>query len=936
MKNSIYIYILLLILLIHTDKIYGQVIVKDTLALNEIQPIGFGQQPKWMVTSSISQVKGEELQYAFTSNLANSLYGRIPGLTVMQGSGEPGVDSPGLFSRGVGTFGPGRDILVIVDGFESSFEQLVPAEIASISLLKDASATAIFGNRGANGVLMITTKRGHEGPLVVNFRTQHGFHSAQRLPKFLGSYDYASLLNEGLANEGSSPRYSEEELENYRTGSDPFLYPNVNWQEEILRNTAYMANYNLNFKGGNESVRYFVLLNSISSEGLYIKAGDMEEESTNSTYSRFNFRSNVDIDISDRLMATLILGGSVENKANPAGRTTGGMFNTLSSLPPNSFPVYNPDGSFGGSSAFSNPLGDLLQTGSHLSNGRTLQSTLKLTQQLDQIARGLSISGAVSFNNYFRSYSIKSKQYERYALSRNDEGEDTYNRFGQNTSLVGSEGDSEQWRNVIFQGFMNYDRTFGKHGLNGMLMAHSETFTNISSETTNANLSFPFNHVGGGGRFTYSNDAKYIAEFSFGYMGSENFAKDSRFGFFPAGSLGWIVSQESFLKNNPTVSFLKLRSSYGLVGNNRISEGGPNRFLFDQRFPYTASYYLGNTNNVVSGIAEGPLANPGVTWEKESRFNVGFEMTLFDRFDLIVDVFDHNRFDILATPNRTIPQYSGVVRPLLNEGEMRNRGGEMTLRYTSKPSAKFSYFVEANTWYAQNEIVFMSEQLRPFDYQNRTGMPLDQPFGLRAVGLFASQAEIDSSPAHLFAPVKPGDVRYEDMNQDGVVDQNDVAPVGKPGLPTTTFSFQSGLKFKGFDMNFMLQGVTGNSVYLGGLNFHAFQNNGQAPAMALDRWTPETAGSATYPRLSASNNLNNYRFSSFWQRDGTFMKMRNLEFGYSLSESMSERLRITSARLFVNGTNLFSLDRMDGYRDPETGFGYPAMRTLSLGASFQF
>lgn len=940
-KNYISIVILLLIV---TGRSFSQA-VSDTIeteivrpiASNKVQHIGFGIQPEWMVSSAVSSADGSELQKMFVTNLGNTFYGMIPGLTVLQGSGEPGNDSPALYARGVNTFGPGRDLLVMVDGFESSFEHLVPDEIESVTLLKDASATAIYGNRGANGVLLITTKRGFDGPLTVNFRTQHGFHAPTRLPRFLGSYDYARLFNEGLENDGNPARYSQEDLNAYQSGSDPYFFPDVNWYDEVLKNTSYISNYNLNFRGGNNSVRYFVMLNSINSNGLYLNAGDIEEESTNSKYTRFNFRSNVEIDITKRLTATLILGGSVEDKANPVAITTAGLFNSLAVLPPNAFPVYNPDGSFGGNSAFTNPLGDMLQTGSYLSNGRTLQSTLKMTQQLDQITKGLSVTGAVSFNNFFRSYSNKTKQYERFSLSKNTEGNIQYNRFGQNTSLVGSEGDSDQWRNVIFQGFLNYVKSAGNHDFVWMLMANSETYTNISTETDgNANLSFPYTHIGGGGRLTYANSKKYISELSFGYMGSENFPSDNRFGFFPAVSVGWIASEEGFLKNNKTVSFLKIRSSYGLTGNNRISIGGENRYLFDQRYPYTSSYFLSNNNTSVPGIAEGPLANDNVTWEKEKKFNFGFELTLFDRLDFIADVFNQDRYDILVTPNRTVPQYLGAALPLLNEGEVNNKGFEGTIRYSSKPSGAVTYFVEANLWYAQNKITYNAEPLQLFDYQEGTGRPIGQPFGLMAIGLFQNQTDIDNSPRQIFAPVQPGDIKYKDLNGDGVIDQNDAGPIGNPQLPTTTFAFQSGIQYKGFDLYMSFQGITGNTVYFGGNYFHAFQNNGQVAAIALDRWTPETAETASYPRLSASNNLNNYRYSSFWQRDGSFVKLRNLELGYSLPSSITERVKLNNARVFVNGTNLFSIDAMDGHIDPETRNGYPALRTLSMGASFQF
>jgi TonB-linked SusC/RagA family outer membrane protein len=906
-------------------------VVEDSTLSKEQVKIGYGEQPAVRVSSAVSTVKGTDLQKSFTSSLTNTLYGRLAGLTVRQNSGEPGSDTASLSGRGIGSYA-NSGILVMIDGFENSLDQLVPDEIETISLLKDASATAIYGSRGANGVLLVTTKRGKNGPLVINFSTQQGFHQAHRLPQFLDSYDYARLYNEGLKNDGKAPLYSDAALNAYQSGSDPYFFPNVNWYDQVLKKSAPISNYNLNFRGGNGTVRYFALLNYINNSGLLINAGDLETESINSNYNRFNFRSNVDINITERLSASLTFGGTVEDKANPAGNTTGGIFGSLQTLAPNAFPVRNPDGSFGGNAAFSNPLGNILQTGSYTSNGRTLQSTLKLTNQLDFITQGLSVTGAVSFNNFFRSFSTKSKQYERFSITKGSNDTINYTRFGQKTSLFGNEDNSDQFRNTVFQAFLNYDRAFGKNAISAMVMYNYDTYTAIDNTTTAVN-SLPFQHLGLGGRFTYANNDKYIAEFSFGYMGSENFAADKRFGFFPAGSLAWVASNENFLKNSKSISYLKLRASYGLSGSDLI---GGTRFAFDQRFPYTAQYNFGTANTAVFGLEEGTAANKNVTWEKDTKLNVGLELTLWKRLDVNLDVFNNDRFDILAAPNSSVPQYVGVSLPLLNQGKVNNRGFEAAIRYHSNPEKAFQFFAEVNSWYAKNKIVFNSESIKLYDYQYTTGRPIGQPFGLEALGLFRDAAEIAASPRQTFAPVQPGDIKYKDQNGDGLIDQNDAAPIGNPSVPTVTLGFRTGFKYKNFDLDVLFQGVTGNTIYFGGSLFHAFQSNGKIAPIALDRWTPETAATATYPRLSASNNLNNYRFSSFWQRDGSFLKLRSVELGYTLSDKLIEKIKLKSARIYVNGTNLLSIDKMEGYVDPETRSGYPALRTVSMGVRCQF
>ncbi|MGV8090444.1 MAG: SusC/RagA family TonB-linked outer membrane protein [Mangrovibacterium sp.] len=903
----------------------------DTLIVIQKQTsVAFGTQPGWMVTGSLSSVKGDDLQKSFASNLANTLYGRIPGLTVSQGSGEPGMDAPVLNARGVNTFGTGRGLLIIVDGFlstEAFLGQLSPYEIESISLLKDASATAVFGNRGANGVLLVNTKKGNEGMLKINFTAQYGLQKAMRLPEFLGSYDYARLFNEGLANDGEPALYSASDLEAYQSGSDPIFHPDVDWYDEVLRSYAPAANYDLNFSGGNKTIRYFVMLNVLDWDGLYKKTGDMSEFSENSTYSRYNFRTNVEINLSKRLSATILLSGSVEDKKNPGiNESTNTQFNLMASVPPNAFPVYVSDGLFGGNSMYTNPLGDVLRTGFYTSNGRAAQASFKLTEQLDMITPGLSISGAASFSTFFKAYSYKTREYTRYSASKNSSGETVLIPIGQNTSLEGNESRSNQWRNVDVQGFINYSRAFGLNKINAMLMANYDDYT-----TTGSDLNFE--NVGIAGRITYSMKEKYIGEFSFGYNGSENFAKGKRFGFFPAASLGWVISNEDFLKENTVLSYLKVRGSYGLVGNNDI---GGLRFMFDQYYNAGSSYYFGTTNSTFGSIVQGMLANPDVTWEKEKKLNAGIEMSLFGHVDLTFDLFKQDRYDILAKPYHDVPQFLGITMPDRNVGKVNNKGFEATVRYTGSPAKDLSWFAEVSLWYAKNKIVYNAEAVQQNEYLYSTGHPVGQPFLLEAIG-FISEEDLNDpdSPNQIFTTVQPGDLKYKDQNKDRIIDQNDYYPVGKPTLPEITFGLHTGIQFKGFDVDANFQGVTNRSVYLSGKYFYAFQDDGKISSFALGRWTRETASTATYPRLSASNNMNNFQPSSFWQRNGSFIKLRSLEVGYTIPQRMIQKARLNGARIFLNGTNLFSLDHMDGFTDPETIQGYPALRTISLGIHIQ-
>ena len=896
---------------------------------DELQTIAFGEQPVYMTTSAISTVSGTELGKTFSTNLQNSLIGILPGLNVTQGSAEPGVVNNNMISRGLTTYTGSDELLILVDGFRSTFAELVPEEIESITLLKDASATALYGLRGANGVLLVTTKRGVKAPLKISFSSQVGFQQAIRLPKYLGSYDFARLYNEGQINSGIAPervKYKPQDLDIYQQGVNNYFYPDVDWYGEVLRNTAPIYNIDLNFRGGNENVRYFVLLNYLQNDGLLMRSGNLSDMSINQSYSRYNVRSNVDMDITKRFSAAVTLGIAVENAANPGAETTSDLFNTLSLINPNSFPVYNPNETFGGNSTFANPLGDILEKGYWSYNSRIVNAALKVTEQLDMITPGLSASAAVSFNSWYKGYANRYKNYARYPISEGPGGEVIYGEpYGEDTRLSADEGMSDQWRNSTVHLSLDYSRTFGPNHFDAM------TFYNYEEYVSN-NREQPYRHVGGGGRLTYTFDKKYIAELSVGYQGSENFAKGKRYGWFPAASLGWIVSNESFLHQSEILPYLKLKVSYGLAGNDRI---GGRRFMFDEEYGYTQGYYFGIAHNGYSGMGLINLANPDVTWEKEKKFNAGLESRIGNLFDFSFDYFYNKRYDILSSPERDIPPYIGVDFPLLNVGKVNSWGFESNLKYSGK-SGDLEYFADIKLWYAKNKIAYNSEPIQVNEYAYRTGKQIWQPYALVANG-FYTQAEIDDPnvPKPSWSVVQPGDIKYKNQNGDNIINDEDYYPVGNTDLPALSGGLTLGIKYSGFDLSVFFHAVTQRMVYVGYNNYYrAFQNNGKVSKLALDRWTAETASTATYPRLMTVDDPNNFRYSTFWQRDGSFVKLRNIELGYTFKNII--QLRNSDLRLFVNGNNLFSLDTIkDG--DPEViGVGYPAVRTLSFGAKINF
>jgi len=922
-----------------TNTTYAQKENADTSVPNKTEQeknIGYGIQNKAIITSAISTVKGKELRNAFTNNIGNTFYGKFPGLTTVQGGNEAGANNPTLYIRGANTFGFNQVPLVIIDGFLADYSQLVPEEIDEISVLKDAAATSIYGMRGANGVLLVTTKKGKIQPLSVSFAAQYGLQSATALPSFLNSYDYANLYNEALANDSKPALYTQNDLNLYQKGTDPTFHPNVNWYNQVLRNSAPTANYNLNFTGGNNTVKFFALLNAVTTQGLYQKFGDQDAESINPVYNRYNFRSNVDVTINKGLSAQLNIGGSIDDKKSPGDLTTGANLGLIDLVAPNAFPIYNPNGSIGGNSTYSgNPLANLLKTGFSTSNGTSFQSSLRLTQALNFITPGLSANVAVSFNNYFLGGSNKRKTYQRFSVTKGTLGDTIYTAFGQKTSLVSEETVLSQYRNYAIQASLNYDKAFGKNHFSGLLFFNSDNFT-IDKQYPNtdaANQAFPYKTNSLSTRLTYVSNEKYIAEFSGSYMGTENFPTDNRYGFFPAGSIGWVASKEQFLKGSKFIDFLKFRASYGLVGNENI---GGQRFAFDQRYPFVAGYFSGTGNNGVSSYGEGRRANAEVTWEKDTKTNFGIELNMAKRIGIVFDVFKNNRNDILSSSNGTIPLFLGFNGlPDLNIGKASTSGFELSIKYNNDNKKPVQFFAEGYLAKATNKIEFNGEPLQPNANLYKTGYAIGQPFGLKAIGLFQSDAEIASSPKPIGVVLKPGDIKYQDIGgptgvPDGIIDGNDVTAIGKTSLPEWNFGLTTGVNFKGFDVNLVFQAVTGVTQYLSGSRYHAFQNNGQVNEMALGRWTPQNAANATYPRLSADNNQNNYRFSSFWQKDGSFIKLRVLEIGYTLSDKMLKKFHLAQTRLFMNGTNLFTWDKIQE-GDADALYGYPQIRTISMG-----
>lgn len=899
---------------------------------SNLMNVAYGRQSKESVTSAISTVSGAVMRKTFTPTLSNTLFGRLPGLSGLGGSGEPGYDAPSMLIRGMGTFND-SGFLVMVDGFEASFDNLSVEEIESVSVLKDAAAVALYGIRGANGVLLVTTKRGHDGKTKIKLTARTGFQKPTRLPEFVDSYDYARLYNEALSNDGLPARYTESDLAAYQNGGDPYLYPNVNWYNEVLRESAPISDLNLTFSGGGETTRYFILLGYMENQGLYANTDPDRKENSNADFRRVNFRSNIDVALSPKVTASLDFGGRLEDRSYP-NFSGPALWENMARYPSNAFPVRNPDGSWGGTSSYpDNPVASVLGRGYTSSHDRNIMTNLRLSEDLGDLIPGLRFSQAIGVNNYHRGNYNRTRSLAFYELAEGDPNSENpylYYQRGLDTGFSVDESGNDQWNRVNIQGALDYQKQIGDHGITGMLMYHQDVLNVSGNNVPYANQSLM-------GRFTYNFQTRFYTELAMAYSGSERFPEGSRFGFFPTLSAAWVLSKEDFLSNSSLVDFLKVRGSVGLSGNDQF---GGSRFAYMQDYYYSGDYRLGLENISNGVITYGQLGNPDITWEKDLKFNVGVETKLYKKLDVVADLFFNKRSDIPVNMADVFPGYLGAPAPYQNIGRVNNRGFELDLRYTDQ-LGQFNYFVGASGFYAKNKIIEMNEMMRPESYSYRTGHSIGQPFGWEAAGFYAPDDFEDNGslkpgmPVSSFAPVKPGDLKYTDQNGDGVIDQNDEVAIGSPWQPEFTYTFSLGGEFKGFDLELFFYGVTGRSVAMNGTYFWGLQNDSNLGVNALNRWTPENQGNATYPRLTTLPNENNYRPSTFWMESGNVLRLRNIELGYTIPANWTKQVKVENVRLFVNAVNLFAWDKSEMV-DPESFGGYPPLKSVNMGLSVQF
>lgn len=895
--------------------------------LDSVIDLGLNKYPAWKNTSAISEIKREGIQTNFTNSLVKSLGGKVHGLSVDIHNNEPGVKNvASLYVRGRSTFSSGTQPLVIVDGFEGFMDKILPHEIESIKILKDAASTTIYGDRGANGVILINTRKGRMESLEINLNIKHGIQTPTALPKYLGATSYMHLYNEALYNDGIKKLYNQEDFDGYENNASPYLYPDVNWYDVLLKERMPLSNYYLHFNGGNKVARYFALLNVLRDGGIFKNTENLSGTLSSDDYTQYNFRSNVDINVNKSLLASLYISGAVGEKNSMGGENTNSIFDLISNIPPNAFPVYNPNGSYGGNQLYVNPVGEL-QSKYHTVDDRMLSVNFRLTQNLGSVLEGLSVSSGVSFNNYHASYTMQEKGYRRFSLTEHNTSSFLYTAFGDESPISKDESNADRWQNFTFDAMVNYDRNYGKHDVDGVLMFK------VSDKQQSYDY-FPYRHALLGGSLLYGYGEKYLTSFSFSYDGSYEFSSKEKFAFYPAVSLGWIVTNENFFKDNNIISYLKLRTSYGLTGNDNI--GASRRFLYNEFYYPALSYYFGSSNSSHSGLSESSLRNVNVTRERQKEFNFGAEIQLLNTLDLQVDLFKRKRYNILTKTHDRYSAYLGLESPELNVGEVENSGMEVSISYKYN-SNNFSLGATMNAWYAENKILNNAEAMNLYSYLYKRGHPIGQPFVLESLGFFKDQDDIQNSPTQGFGTVRPGDIKYKDQNNDGIINDNDMFPIGLPSLAKLNAGIDLFIRYKNFAVSVFVNGVSGGTVSLDPKYYKAIQNQSNVSDLALNRWTENMADVATFPRLSSINNENNFKASTLWQRKRDFLKLQNIELSYEIPKRTLSVLGIQSSRLYVSGNNLWTIDHMEGLGDPQLVHGrYPALRSYNLGVDIKF
>ena len=924
--------------------------------LEDVVVVGFGVQKKESLVGAVQSVKPSDLQTS-SSNLSTSFSGKIAGVIAVQKSGEPGADGANFWIRGISTFGSGQSPLLILDGVEITNQMLnnIPPEtIESFSVLKDATATALYGSRGANGVMIITTKNGRDSEkMTINLRAEFGASAPTRVPKVADGITYMETFNEARTTRGEKPYYSNEKIMGTKLGLDPYVYPNVDWYDMLFKDCTFNQNFNFNMTGGAKKIDYF-LNASVYNENGIMRKPEASKFDTNINAQKYLFQANVSADATKTTRVSLKMNTQLHYRHAPI-QSVSDLFAYAMTGMPCEFPATLPGEEsdtfvrFGTNNAwnsgfFTNPYAQLCRGYGDQFRGH-FTSALTVNQNLDFITKGLSATGMATFYNrvysaVYRSFTPFMYQLTDYNIDEAGNYSYTSNSTNTGTTYLGTTRGKDGYRELAFQAKIDYARTFGKHDVGATIVyMQKERNMNISDEQEYAAL--PYRQQGLAGRVTYGFDKRYLFEANFGYNGSENFAAGKRFGFFPSVAVGWVISNEPFWKGiKEQVNLFKLRASYGLVGNDVISKDYADRFPYLTTVDMGQGYdvYIGNNFERKYGPILSVYGNPNATWEESRKLDIGVEIGLFDSLNIIFDWFKEKRSGIFMQ-RTSLPSTFGMsgITPWANIGKVDNSGVDISVDYNKAFSKDLILSLRGTFTYAHNEIVEMDEPKYKWAYQYKAGHPINSIQCLIAEGLFRDEEEIASSPSQdIYAttyPIRPGDVKYRDLNDDKIIDDNDMCWTGNPTVPEIIYGFGFSLKYKGFDCSAFFQGQGKVSILL--YNYHPFAT-AATPGSGLMQWIADEHWSeddpnpkALYPRLSPLWNNNNTKASTLYVRNGKMLRLKTAEIGYTYKKM----------RVYVSGTNLLTFAPFK-YWDPEkgsgNGLGYPLQRTYNLGFQFNF
>ena len=934
----------------------------DNSLLNEVVVVGYGQAKRITMTGAVSAINGKELQKVPVSSVQNTLAGKLPGFFSQQRSGQPGKDASDFFIRGVSSLNSdGNKPLIVVDDVEYTYDQLSQInvnEIESISILKDASTTAIYGIKGANGVLVVKTRRGESGKPKINVRMETGVQMPVRTPDFLGSYETASLVNEARANDGLAPLFTADDLEHFRTGDDPYGHPDVNWYDEIFKKQAQQSNINVDVSGGSERLKYFVSVGYFSQNGLVRDFDSGDELKSNYRYRRFNFRSNLDFQVTKNLSMRLDITSRFMNINEPRGINATGEIYNFSAMHPYSAPVMNPDGSYAylyDTDTRRPTLNARLANEGYVRSRRNDNNLLyQATWNMDFLTKGLSSNVRLAYSTIDEN--ARSAWRTEFPTKHYNSSNDTYTINPDNIFTKGVPAITVEPRTAIkdmnLMASLNYHRVFNDaHDVDAMLFYNREsTTTELNTPAFVGQPKEPEKFMGTTLKLGYKYKNRYLLDFNVAYNGSDRFDADNRFGWFPAVGAGWAISEEPWFQNNiKGVDLLKIRASYGLVGSD-VAMG--NRYLYNQVYETGRQYEFAEYEEErFQGYREGALGNDHVTWEKAKKFDLGLDINLWNSVSITLDYFYDKRYDQLVYRN-DIPLMLGVGTSPINVARTTNQGFDGQVGYRNH-WGDFGFNTNLVFSYAKNNIEYMAEAQQRHPWLAQTGHSIGQQFGYTWIGYYTPedialiQAKAEGAPAvpNTDIPVQAGDLKYKDLNEDGVIDDYDKSAIGMPNLPNTTLGWTIGGSWKGLTLSILFQGSFNYSFSVVGTGIEPFKS--QFQPLHEKRWTLEryqNGETIDFPRLTSNpstiNSAEAY-MSSFWLIDAWYIRLKTIDLSYDFPHKYTPSF-LSSLRLYMNAYNLFTWTSYDKYQqDPEiqtnsAGDAYMNQRVLNFGVSMAF